>query len=275
MEVACDRGHAGLHGDAVESHADHEDEMGGRNGDAETQTLNDSACSTVNAVLAEAVGQEKRGGWCALEEERAVHTPASSPMSGLIASDVTELGSVRIVEDLCLGTSVKKERFNETEVVEGDSDTTNDPMSSTGCGIPSPEDLTSNSKAQLAEPSRTPMQMNCSKPALVEDCPASQRGLSDFEALRAQLLSGKASGALQGSQDCRLCERSFGLQETLRLHQLLHRLDGVCGSCVGTVWMELPFRAGPLSVCGLQELWRAEAGTAQQGAPRGRRCADG
>ncbi|KAG9348612.1 hypothetical protein JZ751_002350 [Albula glossodonta] len=124
-------------------------------------------------------------------------TLASSPVSGHIASDVTELGSVCIVEELCLRTPIKKECLDETEV-------------------------------EVAEPSYTP-----ERTAPVVEQPASQHKLSDFQQLKAQLLSSRSSDTIQGLKDCKLCGRTFSLQETFQLHQLLHQMDDVhaCTVC--------------------------------------------
>ncbi|KAI1893520.1 hypothetical protein AGOR_G00124560 [Albula goreensis] len=201
--------------------------------------------SGVNFFFAEAVGEDEIVGWSTLESGASeVHpgeedstaqgkidapTLASSQVTGHIASDVTELGSVCIVEDLCLRTPIKKECLDETEVEGGASSSRNEPVTVTDIlRMPTSEGLTLDSKILLAEPSYTP-----ERTAPVVEHPASQHKLSDFQQLKAQLLSSRSSDTIQGLKDCKLCGRTFSLQETFQLHQLLHQMDDVhaCTVC--------------------------------------------
>ncbi|XP_061074327.1 zinc finger protein 418-like isoform X1 [Conger conger] len=242
MEMACDQRHTDLQGDAEESYEEDQNERHTRS--TEARALIDNNCLSASSLLA--VGQDQRLDQPALEEEevqvhpggeeatgkgdRTLPAPVSSPGSGLIAGRVTELGTVHIVEDLCLAPPFKKEECSGSDdvvFVDASSDARSDPASATVCGISSSEDLTLNSTTRMVEQSHPPA---CRRPSPEEEHQADQPGLSDFELLRARLLSGQTSST--SPSDCKLCGRSFSLPETLHIHQLLHRLDDVCSCAV-------------------------------------------
>ncbi|KAG7471321.1 hypothetical protein MATL_G00123340 [Megalops atlanticus] len=245
VEVTCDHGRAGLHGDATESYAEDEREAEGGDTEAKMSTLTDSACSSASFSFTDTVGQDGAVDWSALEEgrvlvrqigerpserdETSVHALPSSP----IASDVTELGSVHIIEDHCSGTSIKLELSDESEDVGDATGMGND--SATACGpAESPARKEDPTRTRIAgDSTETPAHTDCGRQTHMEETPAGRGGPSDFELLRARLLRGKSPASLQGPNDCKVCGRSFSLQETLRLHQLLHRLDHVysCAVC--------------------------------------------
>ncbi|XP_036393187.1 uncharacterized protein LOC118783424 [Megalops cyprinoides] len=249
LEVACDRGRAGLHGDATESYAEDEREAEEGSAEAKTHALTDSACSSASFSFTDRTGQDGVGDWPALEEgcvlvrrvgerpaeqdETSVHTLTSSP----IASDVTELGLVHIIEDHCSGTSIKLELSDESEDVGDATGIGNDSLTACGPTVPPvrKEDPALEYRSQIAgDSTETPAHTDCGRRTHTEETPTGHGGPSDFELLRAQLLRGKSTASLRGPNVCEVCGRSFSLQETLQLHQLLHRLDdtyscAVCG----------------------------------------------
>ncbi|KAJ8368323.1 hypothetical protein SKAU_G00083510 [Synaphobranchus kaupii] len=272
MELACDQCHAGLHGNAEESHVEDQNERHTRS--TETQTLtNDGYKGLVQPALEKGeyqvhpVGEGSTG-----KGELVVHGPTSSPVAAPIARDVTELGSVCLVEDLCSGTPVKNKCSEETGLVGAYSGTRSD----SACRSSSSEDFTLNAETRMTECSRP---LHCSVPSAEEEHLPDQHGLSHFERLRAQLLSGKASDASQGSTDCKLCGRSFCLQETLRIHQLLHRMDGVCSCavCGRTAEAGCPSRRDPYRCddCGKNFAHQRSLKRHQRMHQVGPLCADG
>ncbi|XP_066564074.1 uncharacterized protein LOC136752548 isoform X2 [Amia ocellicauda] len=211
MELACDQSNPAVGVEGVEASLA---------GGAVRSTSQTHSCSAVagceeGTLACETQSEQGRG-----NPEKQVLAAAApsvkqtSCVSVLVASDVTELGSVHIIEDVYLAAAIKEEMTEET----------------------------------FLRPAAEPGEACCGRPADAVDGSSERwRGPSDFETLKAQLLSAKpcvaddgSVGARMGcagtewaSKDCKVCGRSFSHRETLRLHQLLHKLDDMydCAVC--------------------------------------------
>nr|XP_015193183.1 PREDICTED: zinc finger protein 696-like [Lepisosteus oculatus] len=174
--------------------------------------------------------------------------------AGRVASDVTELGSVRIIEDPYLGAPIKEEVAEEAFLGGEDAGGTSGlpPGSAAKPGAPRPpggdaQDSALTSGSLLSEQKHPSPCAQSWRPAVAENNTENCSGTSAFELLKAQLLGAKASDtadATEGtkhrpmgdggaSNDCKVCGKSFSRLETLQLHQLLHKLDAMydCAVC--------------------------------------------